>query len=52
VVVEPSGAVGLAAAVSPELKLPKGQNIGIILCGGNIDLEGKGLWDMWGLERL
>lgn len=57
-VVEPSGAVGLAAVLSKDWitfgdsfgrasarhggkKLP---NVGIILSGGNVDLDAMGLW--------
>eukprot|EP00873_Tetraselmis_striata_P041235 jgi/Tetstr1/461499/TSEL_006605.t1 len=47
VVVEPSGAVGLAAALSPSFPLPKGSRLGVILCGGNVDLAAKGLWEAW-----
>ncbi len=51
-VVEPSGAVGLAAVFSPqwaELRGPGGvlegcQRVGIILCGGNVDLAALGPW--------
>eukprot|EP00897_Mesotaenium_endlicherianum_P001526 jgi/Mesen1/1400/ME000130S00484 len=47
VVVEPSGAVGLAAALSPKFtESPEWCNcrrVGIILCGGNVDLGS--LWD-------
>ncbi|XP_059442800.1 serine racemase isoform X2 [Corylus avellana] len=47
VVVEPSGAIGLAAVLSDSFKknpaLKNCSNIGIILSGGNVDLGG--LWD-------
>lgn len=47
VVVEPSGAIGLAAVLSDSFKknpaLKNCRNIGIILSGGNVDLGG--LWD-------
>ena len=36
-VVEPTGAVPLAAALSGRLGLPKGANVGVVLSGGNID---------------
>ena len=41
IVVEPSAAVGLAAVLHPSFKqkLPGCQNVGVILCGGNIDLQ-------------
>ncbi|KAK3236995.1 hypothetical protein CYMTET_52894 [Cymbomonas tetramitiformis] len=43
VVVEPSGAVGLAAVLSNQFQvcedLKACKNVGIILCGGNLDLE-------------
>jgi threonine dehydratase len=42
VVVEPSGAVGLAAALSPQFMdgpFKQCNKVGIILCGGNLDLE-------------
>ena len=39
-VIEPSAAVGVAAVLSAEVKrMPGLDRIGIILCGGNIDLE-------------
>ena len=50
VVVEPSGAVGLAAALSKKFPLAPGAKVGIILCGGNVDLAGKGLWTSFGGE--
>ena len=37
VVVEPTGAVGAAAALSGRLPLPAGAKVGVILSGGNID---------------
>lgn len=47
-VVEPSGAVGLAAVLSPSFqqheRWGKLQRVGIVLCGGNVDLEAAGLW--------
>ncbi len=51
VVVEPSGAAGLAAALSPQFAQQFGgcQKVGIILCGGNLDFGGKGFWGMWGV---
>lgn len=52
VVVEPSGAAGLAAAIS--LKAERqgdscGERVGIILCGGNVDLEEvmPDFWKRW-----
>ncbi|MFK7960478.1 MAG: pyridoxal-phosphate dependent enzyme [Phycisphaerales bacterium] len=40
-VVEPSGAVGLAAAMEPAFTaaVPEGARVGIVLCGGNVDLD-------------
>lgn len=48
-VVEPSGAVGLAATLSPAFGSAASgcENIGVILCGGNVDLGAKGFWDSW-----
>lgn len=49
VVVEPSGAVGLAAAMSPQLQTAAFKDckrVGIILCGGNVDL-GDDIWQRW-----
>ena len=50
VVVEPSGAVGLAAAVSPQLAghpaLAGCRRIGVVLSGGDVDL-GETLWRQW-----
>lgn len=46
-VVEPSGAVGVAAAMSDALRTiaPDASRVGIILCGGNVDLDRlPGLW--------
>lgn len=54
VVVEPSGAAGLAAALQlqhrPEFVGLK--RVGVILCGGNVDLDGQipGFWNKW-LEK-
>ncbi|KAL6757800.1 serine/threonine dehydratase [Haematococcus lacustris] len=59
-VVEPSGAAGLAAVLrwtqaardSPSgsdwSELANCKRVGIILCGGNVDLAAKGLWEQWG----
>ena len=40
-VVEPSSAAGVAAALSPRMKNmgPELKKIGIILCGGNVDID-------------
>lgn len=50
VVVEPSGAVGLAAVLSQQFasvpQLDGCKRVGIVLCGGNADLEG--CWASWG----
>ncbi|MBI3635731.1 MAG: threonine/serine dehydratase [Candidatus Rokubacteria bacterium] len=37
VVVEPTGAVGAAAALAGRLPLPRGARVGVVLSGGNID---------------
>ena len=46
-VVEPSGAVGLAAVLSPQFaadaRLRDCKRVGVILCGGNVDL-GEDFW--------
>ena len=49
VVVEPSGAVGLAAVLSPDFKARHShvEKVGIILCGGNIDFAAVGFWKAW-----
>ncbi|GAB4819160.1 hypothetical protein N2152v2_006206 [Parachlorella kessleri] len=51
VVVEPSGAAGLAAALSQHFchdpQYSQCRRVGVILCGGNIDLAAKGFWDLW-----
>lgn len=40
IVVEPSGAAGLAAALAARRRGEDlGQNVGIVLCGGNVDLD-------------
>ena len=46
-VVEPSGAVGLAAVLSPQFAAIAGgaARVGVILCGGNVDLGARGLWE-------
>ena len=46
-VVEPSGATGLAGALSDQFKgRHEGlRRVGVILCGGNIDLAALGTWD-------
>ncbi|PNW82207.1 hypothetical protein CHLRE_06g278101v5 [Chlamydomonas reinhardtii] len=50
-VVEPSGAVGLAAVLSPAFGASaqtRGcKRVGVVLCGGNVDLGARGLWDCW-----
>ncbi|HEV7670150.1 MAG TPA: pyridoxal-phosphate dependent enzyme [Thermoanaerobaculia bacterium] len=38
-VVEPSGALGVAALLSGEVKPPSGARVGVILSGGNVDGE-------------
>jgi threonine dehydratase/serine racemase len=40
-VVEPSGAVGLAAVLDPafETLAPGARQVGVVLCGGNVDLD-------------
>jgi serine racemase len=53
VVVEPSGAAGLAAVLSPQFGRQLGgscQRVGVILCGGNLDLGAKGFWKLWQAE--
>ncbi|KAI8469135.1 MAG: serine/threonine dehydratase [Monoraphidium minutum] len=51
VVVEPSGAAGLAAALSPafaaSLRLAAAARVGVVLCGGNLDFGARGFWDGW-----
>jgi len=49
VVVEPSGAAGLAAVLSPQFRAlhGSGKRVGVILCGGNLDLAATGFWDHW-----
>ena len=44
VVVEPSGAAGLAAVLSPQFQALSFQRVGVILCGGNVDLDA--LWPL------
>ena len=38
-VVEPSGAVGVAALLAGRVELPTGSQVGVILSGGNVDAE-------------
>jgi serine racemase len=53
VVVEPSGAAGLAAALQLKQQKPEFsvnvKKVGVILCGGNVDFDGKvpGFWNTW-----
>lgn len=51
VVVEPSGAAGLAAALQlRNCRYPADlRRVGVILCGGNVDFEGRmpGFWGAW-----
>ena len=49
VVVEPSGAVGLAAVVGEKFAERHGdlERVGVILCGGNVDLNTRGFWESW-----
>lgn len=53
VVVEPSGAAGLAAALQLKQQKPEFaadvKKVGVVLCGGNVDFDGKvpGFWNMW-----
>jgi threonine dehydratase len=42
-VVEPTGALGLAALLSGAVRLP-GQRVGVILSGGNVDAAQAGRW--------
>lgn len=55
VVVEPSGAAGVAAALSPQLRArhPQLRRVGVILCGGNIEWNraAPGFWARWLEER-
>lgn len=52
VVVEPSGAVALAAALSPDLQEVLGadtrlRRVGVVLSGGNVDFGARGFWRAW-----
>ncbi|KAL4452087.1 hypothetical protein ABPG75_007749 [Micractinium tetrahymenae] len=51
VVVEPSGAAGVAAALSSQLRSrhPQLRHVGVILCGGNIDFKASvpDFWQRW-----
>ena len=51
VVVEPSGAAGLAAALAMrgDPRFEGVERVGVILCGGNVDLEARvpGFWAAW-----
>ncbi|GLC41089.1 hypothetical protein PLESTB_000944100 [Pleodorina starrii] len=50
-VVEPSGAVGLAAVLSPGWAACAATadcgRVGVVLCGGNLDLAPRGFWEGW-----
>ena len=39
IVVEPTGAVGAAAVLAGRLPVPRGERVGVVLSGGNIDPE-------------
>jgi serine racemase len=44
-VVEVSSAAGFAAALSEQMKsMPELKRIGIILCGGNVDIDNQLPW--------
>ena len=45
--------MGLAAVLTEAFRREWGErkNVGVILCGGNADLEAKGFWDLWRLEE-
>ena len=60
VVVEPSGAVGVAAVLSEAMadKYPPNSSssssssssinkVGIVLCGGNVDMQAVQFWENW-----
>lgn len=52
VVVEPSGAVALAAALSPNLPevigaITRLRRVGVVLSGGNVDFGARGFWRAW-----
>ena len=51
VVVEPSGAVGLAAVLSEGFRASSVcepcQRVGVILCGGNADFAAVDFWRSW-----
>lgn len=51
VVVEPSGAAGVAAALSNQLRErhPGLRHVGVILCGGNVDFCSRtpDFWQRW-----
>lgn len=53
-VVEPSGAAGLAALLSPTFAqlAPDARHVAVILCGGNIDFDCVGFWDAWRQRSL
>lgn len=48
-VVEPSGAAGLAAVLSPAFAERHGgcARVAVILCGGNLDFDSVGFFDAW-----
>lgn len=48
-VVEPSGAVPLAAVLTSEMtqKWSHLKRIGLVVSGGNVDLAAKGLWGIF-----
>ena len=39
ILIEPSAATAIAAVISEQFDLPEGARVGIILSGGNVDLD-------------
>ena len=56
VVVEPSGAVGLAAVLTQKFRDSPAcrpcRRVGIILCGGNADFAAVNFWQSWLAQTL
>lgn len=54
-VVEPSGAASLAAAMSPQFrenaKWQAANRIAVVLSGGNVDFSSKNFWKLWAWEE-
>jgi threonine dehydratase len=44
IVIEPTGALGIAALLERKLEVPGGSRVGVILSGGNVDVRDVCRW--------